>query len=70
MSEITLKSNEIKNITIVIRSLENGWNLSKGTTENVSEERGYLGNVLVPLMRIGVPVIKNVLTPLAERVSH
>ena len=52
----------------VIKSLENRGILLKGTTREVTiQERRFL-NVLRPLMTAGLPLMKNVLTPLAKNV--
>ena len=53
----------------VIESLENRGILLKGTTRKItSQERGFL-NFLRPLMTAGLPLMKNVLTPLAKSIS-
>ena len=50
-------------------SLENRRKLLKGTTGNIiSQEGGFLGNFLVSLMRVGLLLMKNVLTPLTRSV--
>ena len=50
----------------VIKSLEKRGILLKGTTKKIAgQERGFL-NFLRPLMAAGLPLIKNVLTPLAK----
>ena len=52
----------------VIKSLKNRGILLKGTTKNIiTRERGFL-SFLRPLMRVGLPLIKNVLTPIAKSV--
>ena len=49
----------------LIKSLENRRNLLKKTTKNINiQEGGFLG----PLMRVGLPLMKNVITPLAKTV--
>ena len=66
---IKLTNNEIKDIMKVIKSLEIGGILFKGTSEKViSQKRGFLGNVLGPLMKVGLRLMKNVLTPSAKNV--
>ena len=65
-SGITLTNNEIKGIIRVIMSLKNGGNLLKGSTRKItSQEEGFL-NFLRQLMTAGLPLMKSVLTPLAE----
>ena len=60
--KITLKSNETKDIK-VFSSLENTVILMKETTEKIiSEEGGVLSNFLGPSMKVGLPLIKTVLT--------
>ena len=62
-SGIILTNNEIKDIKVV-QSLENRGILSTGTTEKVMKQKVvFLGS----LMRLGLPFMKNVLTPLAEK---
>ena len=64
-SRILSTNNEIKDIIKVIRPLENRGILLKGTTEKVINQKWrFLG----ALMRIGLPLIKNVLKPLAKSV--
>ena len=41
----------------------------KRTTKSVKNQKGgYLGNVLAPLIKFGLPLMKNVLTPLAKTI--
>ena len=62
------KNNAIKDIIKVISSLENRGILLKETTEKVSsQERGFLKFVR-PLLSASLPLIQNVLTPLAKSV--
>ena len=57
----------MKDIIKVIRSLENRWILPKGTTEKViRQEGGLLSDLLSPLMKVGSPLMKNVLASLAK----
>ena len=64
---MTLTNNEIKDIK-VIGSLENRGILLKETIKKISsQERGFL-NFLKSLMSAGLPLMKNVLTPLAKSV--
>ena len=61
-------NNAIKDIIKVISSLENRGILLKETTEKVSsQERGFLKFVR-PLLSASLPLIQNVLTPLAKSV--
>ena len=55
-------------ITTLIRSLENREILLKRTTLKINSQEGGLLNFLGPLMRIGLPLMKNLLTPLGKRV--
>ena len=49
------------------RSLENRLILLKGTTEKaINQKRRFLRNVLGPLMRVGLLLMKNVLIPSAK----
>ena len=67
-SGIALTNKETKDIIKVIRSLENRGILLKGITKkNSSEKRGFL-IFLRPLMPAGLPLMNNVLTPLAKSV--
>ena len=62
-----LTNNDIKDITKVIRSVENGGILLKGTIEKAINQKGrILSNVRGPLMRADLSLMKNVLTPLAN----
>ena len=67
-SELTVAKNEIKDITEVIRSLENRGILLKRTTRKIGSKKGGFLNVLRPLMLVGLPLVKNVLTPLAKSI--
>ena len=61
----TLTNNEMKDIIKVIRSLENRGILLKETTKRISSQEGGFLNFLIPLMTSGLPLMKNVLIPLA-----
>ena len=64
----TLTNNEIKDIMKVIKILENRLILLKGTTRKITiQERGFL-NFFRPLMTTGLPLMKNLLTPLAKNI--
>ena len=64
-SAITLTYNEIKDIIKVVKPLENRRIFFKGTTEiAVSQKEGLLAS----LMRIGLLLMKNVLTQLPKNV--
>ena len=63
-----LTNNEIKATTKIIRSLENRWILLKGTTKKITSHEEIFLNFLRPLMTARLPLIKNVLTPLAKSV--
>ena len=59
----------MKDIIKVIKFLENTEMLLKGTTSKIkSQERGFLTNVFGLLMRISLPLTRNVLIPLARSV--
>ena len=62
---ITLIRNEIKGMIQTIKSLQDGGVLLKGTNRQIT--RQFL-NFLRPLMKAGLPLMKNVLPLLAERV--
>ena len=63
---ITLTNNEKKDIIKVVNSLEDKEILLKGTTKRTTNQKGEFFNFLRPLMLIGLPLMKNVLTPLAK----
>ena len=66
VSGITVANNKIKDTIKLIRSLENRGILLKGTTKKVSsQDTGFL-NFLRPLMTTDLPLIKDVVTPLAK----
>ena len=52
----------------VIKSLENRRILIKGTFRKIASQKGAFLNFFTPLMTAGLPLMKNVLTPLAESV--
>ena len=52
----------------VIKSLQNRRILLKGTTRKINSQKGGFKNFLRPLMTVGLPLIKSVLTPLAKSV--
>ena len=65
---ITLTSNEIKHIIIIV-TLENKGYFLKRTIEKVSnQETGSLSNLLSRLMKLGIPLMENVITALAKGV--
>ena len=63
-----LTSNEIKDIIKVIRTLANKGILLKGTTAKITSQEGRLLNFPAPLMKVGLPLMKNVLTPFAKSI--
>ena len=65
---VTLTNNEIKYIMKVIKSLENRGILIKGTVRKIASKEGGLLNFLRKLVTAGLPLVKNVLTPLAKPV--
>ena len=65
---MTLANNEIKDIMKVIKSLENRAILLKGTTRKIASQEGGFLNFLRSLMAAGLPLLKSVLTPLANSV--
>ena len=52
----------------LIGSLENRIILLKGTTRKISSQEGGYLNFLKPLISVGLPLMKNILTPLAKSV--
>ena len=48
--------------------MENGGTLLKGTTRKVNGEEGELLKFLAPLTRVALPLMKNILIPLAKSV--
>ena len=67
-SGITLRNNDMKDIMKVVKSLENRGILLKGTTTKISSQKGGFLNYLKPLITAGLPLMKNILTPLAKSV--
>ena len=57
-----LTKNETKYISKVIITLENRGILLKWTTSKVNSQEGGLLKFLAPLIRIAVPLTKNMLT--------
>ena len=62
---ITLTTNEIKDIINAIKFLEHRAILLKENTRKINSQEG---DFLQPLMTAGLPLVKNVLTPLARSV--
>ena len=67
-SGITLRNNQIKDIVKVIKSLEKQRNFIKGTTRKCTSQEGEYLNFLQSLMTAGLPLMKNVLTPLDKSI--
>ena len=66
---MTLTNDQIKYNTKLISSLENTGTLSKGTTTKITvHEGGIPGSFLVPLLRVDLPLMRNVHTPLTKSV--
>ena len=63
---MTLPNNEIKYIIKVIISLKNRESSLKGTIRKISSQKGGFLNFLRPLMSVGLPLMKNLLTPLGK----
>ena len=63
-SGITLKSNEIDFTIKVIKPAKNGEMLLTGTTEKINSQEGFHSNFLAPLMKVGLLLMENLLTPL------
>ena len=67
-SGLRLTNNEIKDIK-AIKPLENREILLKGTTgKTINSKGGFLSNALETLMAVGLPLMKNILTPSAKSV--
>ena len=62
---INLTNNEIKDLKVT-KSLKDGGILIKATTRKITSQEGSFLNFLRPLMILGLPLIKSVLTPLAK----
>ena len=62
---ITLTNNDIMK---VVKSLENRRISLKGTTTNITSQEGGFLNFFRPLMAVGVPLMKSLLTLLAKNV--
>ena len=67
-SGITLKDDEIKDHIKLFKSLENRGILLKRTTTKIASQEGRFLNLIRPLMKAGIPLMKSVLTPLAKSV--
>ena len=52
----------------VIKSIENRGILLKLTTRNITSQEGGFLNFLRPLMTAGLPLMKNILMPLAKNI--
>ena len=53
----------------IIKSLENRGTLSKGTTRKTTSQEAGFPNFLRPLMTAGLPLMKDLLTPLGKRLT-
>ena len=67
-SELTLVSNEIKDVIKVIRSLENKGILLKVTTREISSQKVGFLNCLRPIVSGRLPLMKNVHATLVESI--
>ena len=67
-SGTTPTNNEIRDLMKVIKSLENRGILLKVTNRKVTSQEGGFLIFLRPLMTAGLPLMKNVLTPLPKNV--
>ena len=67
-SGISLKNNKTKDVIKVIMSLDNRGMLLIGSTTKISNQEVGLLVCLRTLMTVGLPLMKNVLTPLAKSV--
>ena len=67
-SGLMLKNIEINDIVKVIRSLENRETLLEGVTWNIISQEGGCLNFFKLLMLVGLPLMENLLTPLAKSV--
>ena len=65
---INLTNNEVKYIIKVIRSLEKSRSILKGSTWKITGQKGGFLNLFRPLMTASLPLMKNVLTPLAKSI--
>ena len=63
-----LKNIEINDIVKVIRSLQNREILLDGVTRNIISQEGGCLNFFKSLMLVGLPLMENLLTPLAKSV--
>ena len=60
-SGITLTNNQVKDVIKVIKSLENRGVLLKESTAKIISQKGrFLCNLLAPLMRVALILMKNV----------
>ena len=66
-SGITPTNNEIKDIKKVISPLENTEIFLKWTAKKITSQEGEFLNFIRPLMLIGLPLMRNVPTPLSKR---
>ena len=65
-SGLLLTNNEIKDIAKVIRSLGNSGTLLNVTTTKITGQEGRFLNFLRQLMTASLPLMKNIIIPLAE----
>ena len=67
---ITVTNNEIKDITKVIKSVENRRIFLKGTARKITSQKEGFPNFIRPILTDGLLLIKNVLTPSAKGVLN
>ena len=68
LHQVKVTNNEIKDFMKIIKSLENRKTLINGTTTKISSPEGGFLNCCRPLMTDGLPLMNNLLTPLAKSV--
>ena len=65
---LTTKKNKKKTRNAFNNNMSTDLNVSKAQISKIIESGGFLGRLLGPLLKTGLPLIKNVIKPLAKSV--
>ena len=67
--KLLLTNRQVKNLRKVFaNNLSNNIKLSKTHLSKIVQSGGFLGILFTPLLKTGLPLVKNVLKPLAKNV--
>ena len=67
--KLWLTNRQVENLhKVFANKLSNDINLSKTQLSKMIQSGGFLGRLLSPLLKTGLPLIKNIIKPLAKRI--